>query len=63
MKEEINGTDTQWHSISRVKQEARELPENYRPALAEDVPEGRACGNCIFFNELKKSDDGTRAYC
>jgi uncharacterized protein len=63
MKEEINGTDTQWHSISRVKQEARELPENYRPALAEDVPEGRACGNCIFFNELKQSDDGTRAYC
>ena len=63
MEEEINGTNTQWHSISRVKQEARELPENYRPALAEDVPEGRACGNCIFFNELKQSDDGTRAYC
>ena len=22
-----------------------------------------SCGNCIFFNELKQSDDGTRAYC
>ena len=26
----------------------RALPDNYRPALAEDVPEGRACGNCVF---------------
>jgi hypothetical protein len=36
--------------------EARELPDNYRPATSEDVPEGRACGNCMFFDE---SDDGT----
>ena len=61
MKEEINGTSTGQERLHTT--EARELPENYRPALAEDVPEGRACGNCIFFNELKKSDDGTRAYC
>ncbi len=39
----------------------RELPENYRPALEEDVPEGRACGNCIFFNEENRQDD--KAYC
>jgi HK97 family phage prohead protease len=39
------------------------LPDNYRPALAADVPEGRACGNCIFFNELKQTADGTRAFC
>jgi HK97 family phage prohead protease len=39
------------------------LPDNYRPALAADVPEGRACGNCIFFNELKQTEDGTRAFC
>jgi hypothetical protein len=39
------------------------LPENYRPALAEDVPEGRACGNCFFFNEERISEDGTKAFC
>ena len=27
----------------------RDLPDNYRPATSDDVPEGRACGNCIFF--------------
>ena len=41
----------------------RDLPDNYRPALAEDVPEGRACGNCIFFNEDRQNDDGTKAWC
>jgi HK97 family phage prohead protease len=43
--------------------ELRELPENYRPALADDVPEGRACGNCIFFNEERQNEDGTKAWC
>jgi uncharacterized protein len=43
--------------------EERELPDNYRPALAADVPEGRACGNCFFFNEEKQNEEGTRAYC
>jgi HK97 family phage prohead protease len=43
--------------------EQRELPENYRPALADDVPEGRACGNCIFFNEERQNEDGTKAWC
>ncbi len=28
---------------------SRELPENYRPASSEDVPEGRNCGNCYFY--------------
>lgn len=32
-------------------QEERQLPDNYRPALEDDVPEGRACGNCRFYNE------------
>lgn len=27
----------------------RELPENYRPAFSEDVPEGRNCGNCVYY--------------
>jgi uncharacterized protein len=40
----------------------RELPDNYRPATADDVPEGRACGNCIFFNEDNLDDEG-RAFC
>jgi hypothetical protein len=42
--------------------EARELPDNYRPATADDVPEGRACGNCIFFNEADVDEEG-RAWC
>ena len=41
----------------------RELPDNYRPALAEDVPEGRACGNCFFFNEERLNPEGDKAWC
>jgi HK97 family phage prohead protease len=41
----------------------RELPDNYRPALAEDVPEGRACGNCFFYNEERINDAGDKAWC
>ena len=39
------------------------LPDNYRPALAKDVPAGGACGTCKFFNEAKVSEDGTQAWC
>ena len=43
----------------------RVLPENYRPALSSDVPEGRACGNCFFYDEdnLIEDADGLKAYC
>ena len=44
------------------RSEKRELPENYRPATSDDVPEGRACGNCIFFNEERLNDEG-QAWC
>lgn len=44
------------------RSEARELPDNYRPATSEDVPEGRACGNCTFFNEANLDAEG-RAFC
>jgi len=27
----------------------RELPDNYRPASSDDVPEGRNCANCYFY--------------
>jgi uncharacterized protein len=40
----------------------RQLPDNYRPATAGDVPEGRACGNCLFFDESDVAADG-RARC
>jgi uncharacterized protein len=40
--------------------EQRELPDNYRPALEDDVPEGRACGNCRFFNEDDTRGDEAR---
>lgn len=43
--------------------ELRELPDNYRPALAEDVPNGRACGNCFFFNEDRVNETGDKAWC
>jgi hypothetical protein len=38
------------------------LPENYRPATSPDVPEGRACGNCAFFDESDLDAEG-RAFC
>jgi HK97 family phage prohead protease len=40
--------------------EQRELPDSYRPALEADVPEGRACGNCVFFDESDISGDQAR---
>ena len=43
--------------------EVRALPSNYRPALADDVPEGRACGNCAFYDESNQDESGTKAYC
>jgi HK97 family phage prohead protease len=39
------------------------LPDNYRPALSPDVPEGRACGNCFFYDETRLNDDGDKAWC
>ena len=44
---------------------SKELPENYRSALSEDVPEGRACGNCAFYDESNVTEDGEKplAYC
>lgn len=32
------------------------LPSNYRSALESSVPEGRACGNCVFFDESRQRD-------
>jgi len=43
--------------------EIRDLPDNYRPALADDVPEGRACGNCLFFDESRQNEAGDKAWC
>jgi hypothetical protein len=37
------------------------LPENYRSALRDSVPEGRACGNCGFFDESRQ--EGDEAWC
>ena len=39
------------------------LPDNYRPALSEDVPEDRACGNCFFYDESRINEDGDKAWC
>ena len=45
------------------KPQKRELPDAYRPALEEDVPEGRACGNCIFYDEGRTNAEGDQAWC
>ena len=46
-------------------EEYRALPDNYRPALSEDVPEGRACGNCNYYNEeiIQQDGEDLLAYC
>jgi HK97 family phage prohead protease len=43
----------------------RDLPDNYRPSLSQDVPEGRACGNCAFYDETmtQEAEGGLLAYC
>jgi uncharacterized protein len=51
------------YSRSQRTTEKRELPDNYRPALAEDVPEGRACGNCFFYDESRVNEEGDKAWC
>jgi HK97 family phage prohead protease len=53
-------------TIQLDSESLRVLPDNYRPSLSEDVPEGRACGNCYFYDEsnVKEYPDGElRAYC
>jgi HK97 family phage prohead protease len=50
----------------KIEKQKRILPDNYRPSLTEDVPEGRACGNCIFYKEddVKEFANGElRAWC
>ena len=50
--------------VEEVEEEESEgLPDNYRPALSPDVPEGRACGNCFFFDETRVNEDGDKAWC
>jgi uncharacterized protein len=51
------------YSRSQRTTEKRELPDNYRPALTEDVPEGRACGNCFFYDESRVNEEGDKAWC
>jgi uncharacterized protein len=51
----------QWQRKVTAVNENRELPDNYRPALEDDVPEGRACGNCRFYDE--SNTQGERAFC
>ena len=48
--------------VKKKRPARRDLPDAYRPATADDVPEGRACGNCAFFDESDVAPDG-RARC
>jgi hypothetical protein len=56
--DEVDVLDT-----SKSATQAFALPDNYRPALSDDVPEGRACGNCEFYDESKLDESGEKAYC
>ena len=53
---------SEYDKRKKKKKLNEELPDNYRPATSDDVPEGRACGNCMFFNESRVDDEG-RAWC
>ena len=53
----------QVEEIDEPDDEGANLPDNYRPALADDVPEGRACGNCFFFDESRLNAEGDKAWC
>ena len=48
--------------IDDLRSEQRDLPDAYRPANEDDVPEGRACGNCIFYREDMQNEEGL-SYC
>lgn len=41
------------------------LPDAYRPAVSADVPEGRACGNCKFYDEslTQQVEGGVEVWC
>ncbi len=39
----------------------RVLPENYRPASSDDVPDGRRCSNCRFYDPSRQ--EGSRRWC
>jgi HK97 family phage prohead protease len=68
-QDQWNPTDVlvghKFSTLSKIAElkSVRELPDNYRPALADDVPEGRACGNCFFFNEDRINEAGDKAWC
>jgi uncharacterized protein len=56
------GSTFEGERYKKDKKKRRDLPDAYRPATADDVPEGRACGNCMFFDESDVAPDG-RAMC
>ena len=56
------GSTFEGERYKKDKKKRRSLPDAYRPATDGDVPEGRACGNCVFFNEDDVAPDG-RARC
>ena len=41
------------------------LPEGYRPADGDDVPDGRSCENCVFYStrETREVDGVTEGWC
>ncbi|CAB4157837.1 Prohead protease [uncultured Caudovirales phage] len=64
ISEEVEDVEEQESEEQDLEEETEgNLPDNYRPALSPDVPEGRACGNCFFYNEERLNEDGDKAWC
>ena len=58
-------TDTvvghKFSTLTKISDITEALPSNFRAASSEDVPAGRACGNCMFYNESRMQ--GEKAFC
>lgn len=45
----IDQAEAQLTALNIAEYGDRALPENYRPASSDDVPEQRNCGNCVYY--------------
>jgi HK97 family phage prohead protease len=60
---DAKAADVQAQKTDEPKPNLAALPDNYRTALSDDVPEGRACGNCAFYDETNLNEAGDKAFC
>ena len=63
ISEEIEDEEEDLEEEDLEEETEDNLPDNYRPSLSPDVPAGRACGNCLFFDETRLNEEGDEAWC